>query len=349
MLISWLLTLLALPAASGPATQPADRIDERQAELAREVRDKGWIVYSARSEEGDWDLFLCRPDGSDIRNITNTPDASEAAPRFNHDGTKLLYRGLGKDAVINHDKWGFQGRLMIADADGGNPRALGEEKEYPWATWSPDGKRLACMNLHGIEIVDIASGMVERKLDRHGIFQQLFWSPDGRWFVGVANHFGEMWTVVRMNVESAEVNAVNSFQNCTPDWLPDSRRVILSHRPKQEANNGYGWTQLYVADGDGRNLKLVYGEEGKHVYGGATSPDMKYVLFGASTEDGGGSEKEGAPLGLMRMRDAPTIIGESTELRERYPDAGDGPVLLLPAGWEPHWTYTDIFEEDRDE
>ena len=25
----------------------------------------GWIVFCARSDKGDWDLFLCRPDGSE--------------------------------------------------------------------------------------------------------------------------------------------------------------------------------------------------------------------------------------------------------------------------------------------
>ena len=32
--------------------------------LAKEVRTKGWIVFSATSAQGDWDLFLMRPDGS---------------------------------------------------------------------------------------------------------------------------------------------------------------------------------------------------------------------------------------------------------------------------------------------
>ena len=49
------------------------------AELAEEVREKGWIVYSARSENGTWDLFLARPDGSQKRNITETGGAVQIA------------------------------------------------------------------------------------------------------------------------------------------------------------------------------------------------------------------------------------------------------------------------------
>ena len=32
--------------------------------LGKEVHGKGWIVYSARTENGDWDLFLIRPDSA---------------------------------------------------------------------------------------------------------------------------------------------------------------------------------------------------------------------------------------------------------------------------------------------
>jgi hypothetical protein len=44
----------------------------------------------------------------------------------------------------------------------------------------------------------------------------------------------------------------------------------------------------------------------------------------------------------MRLADAPTIKGKSEALRKRYPDANDGMLLDLPAGWEPDWTYAQI-------
>ena len=48
--------------------------DPRVTQLAEEVHNKGWIVFAARGDNGTWDLFLMRPDGSQRRNITNTPD-----------------------------------------------------------------------------------------------------------------------------------------------------------------------------------------------------------------------------------------------------------------------------------
>jgi len=317
--------------------------DPRVAELAREVADKGWIVYGARGDNGTWDLFVSRPDGSRRRNVTNTPEFEEAAPRLSPDSTKLLYRRMAKGAVINHDKWGFQGRLVIADANGANPAVVGDEGEYPWASWSPDGGRIVCLTKKGIQVVDLDTRKVVREFKRQGIYQQLFWSPDGQWFCGVANHQGQSWTVVRVNAETGALNAVRQYQNCTPDWHPDSGHIILSSRPAdQPGGGGYGYTQLWLVSGDGADQRLLYGEDGSHIYGGACSPDGRYVLFTKGPRDGSGAEKDGAPMGVMRAADAPTITGTSADLRKLHPDTEDGPVLLLESGWEPCWTYADI-------
>jgi Tol biopolymer transport system component len=340
VLMSAVFMALLADTGLGAEASPAD---PRVTELAAEVHDKGWVVFGARSESGDWDLYLMRPDGSSVRNITNTPDASEAAPRFSPDGKRLLYRRLSKGAVISHDLWGFQGELVIANADGSAPAVFGGRGEYPWASWSPDGKQIACLTRKGVEIVDLADKRVVRGYPRQGLYQQLFWSPDGKWFCGVANHLGQQWTIARMNAETGELNAVSKPWACTPDWLPDSKHIIFSHNPAHlKPRKGPGWTQLWMADGNGTNPRLIYGQDRRHVYGGATSPDGKYVLLTMSVIDGGLSEWSGAPMALMRMADAPTIGGSSHIMRELFPKTKDGPVLTLPIGWEPHWTYAPI-------
>jgi dipeptidyl aminopeptidase/acylaminoacyl peptidase len=317
--------------------------DQATTDLAEEVGAKGWLMYGARGANGSWDLFVSRPDGSQRRNITNTPDFEEAAPRFSPDYSQLLYRRLAKGTPIDHDRWGFEGQLVIADANGANPKVVGEEGEFPWASWSPDGKQVACLNKKGIQVVDLATKKITRKFPRKGIYQQLFWSPDSKWFCGTANHGGTSWTVVRMNAATGDLNVVRKFQNCTPDWAPDSKHVIVSHRPAdQQGAGGYGYTQLWIALGDGSKEMLVYGEDGFHMYGGALSPDGKYVLFTRGPKDGSGSKKDGAPICVMRLSDAPSIGGASPDLRKIHPVTKDGPVLTLDKGWEPCWTYADI-------
>jgi len=326
-----------------PLSVPGQGRDAASAELAREVATKGWLVFSARADNGSWDLFVSRPDGSSLRNITNTARFEEAAPRFSPDGTLVLYRRLARGAVIDHDKWGFMGQVIIARADGTEPRIFGSDGEYPWAAWMADGKHLSCLYPTGIQIVALQTGAPVGQVARRGIFQQLFPSPDGRWLCGTANVGGSAWNIVRVNVQTGAVNAVHQFQSCTPDWFPDSRRIIYSSRPAgQAALGGYGSTQLWISNGDGTGQQFIYGDDEFHVYGGLVSPDGKYVVFSKSRVDGGGSEKAGAPMFLMRLSDAPAISGRSPELRAKHPAAREPTLLALPAGWEPHWTYTEI-------
>ncbi|MBN2309996.1 MAG: PD40 domain-containing protein [Candidatus Hydrogenedentes bacterium] len=331
--------LAALAAYGGEASTGGDPV----AQLAAELHDKGWIAFAAPGTGGAWDIFLARPDGSDRRNLTNTPDFEEVAPRFSPDSTKMLYRRLAKGTQLDHDKWGFQGQLVIAEPDGGNPIVFGDEGEFPWASWSPDGKRVVCLDKKGIEVVDLATKEIVERYPRQGIYQQLCWAPDGAWFCGVANHGGASWTVVRVNAKSGELNPVRSYQNCTPDWFPDSRHIILSSRPAgQPGAEGYGYTQLWMVSGDGQEQRLVYGEDGFHIYGGALSPDARYVAFTRFPKDGSGAAYGGAPLCIMRMADAPSIGGLSPDLRRLHPDTKDGPILVLDPAWEPHWTYADV-------
>jgi Tol biopolymer transport system component len=328
------LTLLTVAVGENPAGQ----------RLADEVRTRGWIVFSAKSDRGDWDLFACRPDGSDRRNLTQTSDWNEAAPQFSRDGTRLLYRRLPKGEPIDGNHYGTQGELVLASSDGSRPETLGSKGEYPWASWSPDGKQLACLTRKGVVFVDVATRQVVRTMPRKGFFQQLTWSPDGKWLSGVANSFGAGWSVARMEIATGIATAVSGADCCTPDWFPDGRAIIFSNRPSgQTENHGNGWTQLWMARPDGTDRRLVYGEDGRHVYGGQVSPEGKYVVFTGNMNEDGDPGHSGAPMGLMRLAEAPIVGGESRELLKLYPDAKRGPVLELPVGWEPCWTSAEIF------
>ena len=137
--------------------------DVRVDALANEVQDKGWIIYSARTESGDWDLYMSRPDGSQRLNLTNSPDRHEMGARFSPDGKKLLYRRLAVGSTFHHLNWGLQGSLVMAHSDGSNAVELGGRGDYPWASWSPDGKKIACLYKDGVRIHDVETGSVDEQ------------------------------------------------------------------------------------------------------------------------------------------------------------------------------------------
>src|SRR5437870_12136773 len=117
------LTLFFLLTTLAGAADPSPEV----ARLAAEVRGKGWIVFAARSEQGDWDLFLMRPDGSQRRALTRPPEWNEAAPQFSRDGTRLLYRRLKRDEAISGNPYRAQGAPAAANSDRPGARARGAE------------------------------------------------------------------------------------------------------------------------------------------------------------------------------------------------------------------------------
>jgi Tol biopolymer transport system component len=306
--------------------------------LADEVRSRGWIVFSAKTDYGDWDLFLMRPDGSDRRNLTNSREFNEAGARFSPNGKRLLYYRLGKGEAV-HMGYGTRD-LVIADADGRNPVVYGSE--FPWASWSPDSTQIACLKPDGIQIVDLSSRKVVRQMPRQGIVQQLVWSPDGQWFVGTANGLGPYWNIGRLNVKTGNINVVSEAEryNCTPDWGSNSQQVVYARGVIPEQG---GRAEMWLASGDGEQKQMLFAEEGRHIYCACVSPDGNYCLFTRSQEDfDHDRDVKGFTMAIMRRSDAPMIGDESVSLRKRFPGAKTGPWLDLGPGWEPHWTAVDL-------
>ncbi len=340
------LALLFGCAVLGAAESPTS--DPGASALASEVATKGWILFSAKTPKGDYDLFLSRPDGSALRNLTQTPDSNEFGARFSPDGKKMLYRCQNKATAdkqreaVNHDLWGTTGAPIVANADGSDPQPQGAEGDWPWASWSPDAKQVACLYRREgkIRIFDFATKKLVKEMPRQGIFQQLFWSPDGLRLCGTANIDGRDWNVVSIDLASGKSTTLTRALNCTPDWFQgDPNRVIYSNRTPGVGSE-YGWTMLMQATADGKSRTLIYGERGRHIYYGCTSPDDKYAIFSRPESDGGTD----STMAIVRLADSPIIVPDDyAELRSLYPNAKGGPVLRLQqAGFEPHWTYSEI-------
>jgi Tol biopolymer transport system component len=293
--------------------------------MAAALRTKGWLVFSARTAAGDWDLFVMRPDGSDRRPITATPGLNEAGARFSPDGRRLLYYRMTQAEPVDNNNYGTFD-LVLANADGSAPVVFGSG--FAWATWGPDSGQIACLAPKGIRMIDVKTRAVIRELPRRGVVSQLAWSPDGRRLAGTANGLGQFWNIGCIELETGAIHAVSETEryNCTPDWTPDSSGVVYA---RGIIPNQPGHAELWLADAEGGNQRRLYAEGAHHIYGACVSPDGQYLLFTRSRNDLG--QVPDIAMAIVRWPNEPAV------------QSGPDPARLdLGPGWEPHWTAKEI-------
>ena len=128
---------------------------------------------SILSETSLPDVFVMNANGSGKTNLTDTPDASDFAPVWSPDGTKIAF-GRGFDD---------QG-IYVMDADGSDQVNLTQTDYDGYPSWSPDGTKIAFARF--INDTDMIFVMDADGSDQTPAFTgnynggaKVEWSPDG--------------------------------------------------------------------------------------------------------------------------------------------------------------------------
>ena len=139
-------------------------------------------------------------------------------------------------AYVTASGLGRQSRyaLMVADADGWNPRTVVNSTEPLMSpSWSPDGRRLAYVSFEGgnsgVWIQDIASGSREKVASFRGINGAPSFSPDGGRLAMTLSKGGNPDIYV-MDLGSKHLTQVtNHFGIDTePSWSPDGASLYFT-------------------------------------------------------------------------------------------------------------------------
>jgi TolB protein len=96
--------------------------------------DGEWIAFASVRDAAYWELYVMRPDGSDVQRITWWEDASDLSPSWSPDGSRLAF------ATKRDGNW----EIYSMDPDGSNLRRLTDHPaDDTNPAWSPDGSRIA--------------------------------------------------------------------------------------------------------------------------------------------------------------------------------------------------------------
>ena len=202
-----------------------------------------WAVYPT------FDVFTAKPDGSDLKQLTNTP-GYDAETTITLDGKKLVFTSM-RDGDLD---------IYTMDADGKNVRRLTNELGYDGGPfWSYDGKQIVYRAHH--------PKTDEAKADYTSLLKQNLIRPTVL----------EVWV---MNADGSNKRQVtsNGKANFGPYFFPDGKRIIFASNIDDPRGRNF---DLYKINVDGTGLeRITFNDtfDGFPMF----SPDGKKIVFASN-------------------------------------------------------------------
>jgi dipeptidyl aminopeptidase/acylaminoacyl peptidase len=223
--------------------------------------DGKWILYDQDSGGGEiYDVFAVASDGSEVMNLTNTPDISEENPRWSPDGSTvaLSYRPKASSA---HD-------IALLDWKTKKVRKLTDEqtKNRVWTNpiWSKDGKTIYANRANAghtdsdVYRIDVATGKLENLTPHQGdiLYELSSVSPDGQTLLITSNEEGGYQNVALLDVSSKKRTWVTDlkWEARGGNFSPDGKSFTYTL-------NRDGRTEIFLVDrSSGHATKLPFPE-----------------------------------------------------------------------------------------
>ncbi len=270
-----------------------------------QVRYENWralgveqlVVGALRQAQGRWvvDFRLLDVPRAQSLLAYEVPVSSAGLRYAGHQISDLIYQKLtGHRGVFNTriayvtasgpvDNRVFQ--LMIADADGYDPRQLVRSTEPLMSpTWSPDGRQMAFVAFENgqsaIFLQTVATGVVRKLTNKSGINGAPAFSPDGRKLAVTLSYEGNP-EIYLLDIATETLTRLTRDPaiDTEPAFSPDGRHIVFT-------SDRAGRAQLYrmSANGGGEPERLSF--EGRSNARASFSPDGKTLALVHQDERG---------------------------------------------------------------
>jgi dipeptidyl aminopeptidase/acylaminoacyl peptidase len=242
---------LALLFAIDPDGSDLVQLTTDDAASPRWSPDGSTLAFTVPRPDGSWQIATVPARGGPARVLTSGPGMSEL-PSWSPDGSWIAY-----DYSPTVGGPGFHDVLYRMDADGRNPRLLGDPDAFDvQPAVSPDGTKVAFLRLNAdgefgsIWVRDIASGEELQLVAAGSDVETPAWSPDGRWVM-----YTRDLTVLRVASDGSGSPVVIIDKQMNPraykaSYAPDGRHIVLGC-------NGPEGDAICIANADGSGLALI--------------------------------------------------------------------------------------------
>ncbi len=219
-----------------------------------------WAIYP------DYDLFTAKPDGTDVKRLTDTP-GYDAEATISPDGKKIVFTST-RDGDLD---------IYSMDINGKNIKRLTDELGYDGGPFfSPDGKKIVYRSYHPktdaekqrykdrlendliepnnfeLWIMD-ADGSNKRKITDLGdaSFAPYF-HPAGKKIIFSSNHFADdprkrNFDLLMINVDGTGLERVTTYESFDgfPMFSPDGKKLVFASNRNAAAQ---GDTNVFIAE-----------------------------------------------------------------------------------------------------
>ena len=284
--------------------------------FAEDDSDLGGLIAFTREGDGPADIYVMRPDGTDLTRITSS-SSNDAFPAWSPDGRKIAFVS---------DRDGQPDLYMLSYPDGAISRLTDTPGFEMRSSWSPDAKRIAFTSSQDgdseIYVLEIETGAVDRITDNSWWDGLPDWCPDGQRIVYASqqNDNVDIYVVPSDGGHESRLTRDEAFDSF-PSWSPDGTRIAF-------ISDRHSGTEVYVMNDAGGDVERLIWSIGDDSYPPTWSPDGRSIMF-SSARDGNWE------LYLMDRNGEHQIKMTADPAQDRWVSWSPASVVDIPSFYPP--------------
>lgn len=222
---------------------------------------------------GSYDIFMINIDGSNLINLTNTPDINEVRPRFTPNGSKVTYTRSNGNNIQ---------RMYTMDLNGNNQHEIGilPDMQISIATYSPQMDKLAFYSYDDgdaeIYVYDFSTEELIQLTFNSAIEWFPKWSPDGEWVLYQSKVSG-IFKIYAIHPDGSDNHLIlpnSNLEQCYPEISSNGEDLLFYGRI-----GGYGGWDLFKIKPDGSDLQALTNNSSINHCHGSWSPDGQNIIY----------------------------------------------------------------------